>query len=497
MMLESVAAAAALFLFLVLSLPPPVTPHETTLLTDWEIRPTHNPAHAWLPTIIPATVVSTLVANGVLLAGASESPLNESPSEKAYYRDNLLLIPDVNVTGREEYTYDWRPVHPPGLASRRSTNSAEHYLLKLRGLGYKGTLHHKKKKNLLEVKGMWSTTIHDVTEYIGDLSQLHLTIEPPEHPGIVSSSCEARTDPTTSCGQGGDHSLAQDSGAMQFAAGWDWIQGTPDRVTGLYDSASIVRTAGPVYVSSGKVDTVELTGEGSGGPGGSRSATLRPEATVQNLGEAEVTFLLTFELSSLRRGGSVLLPPSQREVTLAPRETKTVTFDDSLLEEVDLWWPHTLGTPNLYDAKFSANQLLGQGGLGLRSRAGKLWDAESLKVGVKTVEAYVDDRTRGRAFKVNGVPLFVKGGNWIATDQMLTLSADRYRYFQEVRMHKSAGLNLIRVWGGGLTEREPFYAACDELGVLVMQEFWMSGDNNGRWGGDYEWPLDHGSCEFF
>jgi len=64
------------------------------------------------------------------------------------------------------------------------------------------------------------------------------------------------------------------------------------------------------------------------------------------------------------------------------------------------------------------------------------------------------------------------------------------RYKDEVNLHKHAGLNLIRVWGGGLTERPEFYEACDEAGMLVMQEFWMSGDNNGRWAGSYDWPTD-------
>ena len=47
------------------------------------------------------------------------------------------------------------------------------------------------------------------------------------------------------------------------------------------------------------------------------------------------------------------------------------------------------------------------------------------------------------------------------------------------------GLNLIRVWGGGGTERPEFYDAADRLGILVLQEFWMTGDNNGRWAGSY------------
>lgn len=58
-------------------------------------------------------------------------------------------------------------------------------------------------------------------------------------------------------------------------------------------------------------------------------------------------------------------------------------------------------------------------------------------------------------------------------------------------LHRAAGLNLIRVWGGGITERRAFFEACDELGIFVMQEFWMTGDNNGRWAGSYDWPLSH------
>ena len=69
------------------------------------------------------------------------------------------------------------------------------------------------------------------------------------------------------------------------------------------------------------------------------------------------------------------------------------------------------------------------------------------------------------------------------------LCDDRPR--REVALHRAAGLDLIRVWGGGIAERPEFYAAADALGVLVMQEFWMTGDNNGRWAGEYSWPLDH------
>lgn len=62
---------------------------------------------------------------------------------------------------------------------------------------------------------------------------------------------------------------------------------------------------------------------------------------------------------------------------------------------------------------------------------------------------------------------------------MLRLS--RERYDAEVRLHRDMNLNLIRVWGGGITERPEFYEACDRYGLLVFQDFWMSGDCNGKW----------------
>ena len=65
------------------------------------------------------------------------------------------------------------------------------------------------------------------------------------------------------------------------------------------------------------------------------------------------------------------------------------------------------------------------------------------------------------------------------------------RYCDELALHRHAGLNLIRVWGGGTAEQDEFYDCADKLGLLVYQEFWMTGDNNGRWAGNFSWPLDH------
>lgn len=81
------------------------------------------------------------------------------------------------------------------------------------------------------------------------------------------------------------------------------------------------------------------------------------------------------------------------------------------------------------------------------------------------------------------------------------LRFSKARYDAEIRFHRDMNLNLIRIWGGALPERPEFYEACDRYGMLVIQDFWMSGDCNGRWldpkKKDDQWtrrqyPDDHG-----
>ncbi|HQT92150.1 MAG TPA: glycoside hydrolase family 2 TIM barrel-domain containing protein, partial [Candidatus Kryptobacter bacterium] len=90
-----------------------------------------------------------------------------------------------------------------------------------------------------------------------------------------------------------------------------------------------------------------------------------------------------------------------------------------------------------------------------------------------------DSRTQSREVLVNGQRIFIKGGDWIVSDAMLRLSPERYD--AEIRFQRDMNLNLIRIWGGGITERPDFYDACDKYGLLVFQDFWMSGDCNGKW----------------
>ena len=146
------------------------------------------------------------------------------------------------------------------------------------------------------------------------------------------------------------------------------------------------------------------------------------------------------------------------------------------LDRPRLWWPVGLGEPNLYRLELT-----------LLSHAQPV-DCLAFDCGIRTLETrptpgpQTQDRWGDWQFVVNGQPFFVKGINWMPADQLLDLPADRYRWLLE--MARDAGIQMIRIWGGGLIETEAFYDVADELGLMVWQDFPIGN------GDSPEWPLD-------
>ena len=164
-------------------------------------------------------------------------------------------------------------------------------------------------------------------------------------------------------------------------------------------------------------------------------------------------------------------------LSIADEETGTALFcsDVSLsqglniirkpftIHNPELWWPNNLGCQNLYS--FTAS---------LR-RGDVLYSVKSRKTGLRTIELVQDKTPEGRTFffKVNGVPVFAKGGNWIPADSFTPrIPACKYRWL--LGSCKTANMNMVRVWGGGIYEPDLFYDLCDSLGLLVWQDFMFS-----------------------
>ena len=129
-----------------------------------------------------------------------------------------------------------------------------------------------------------------------------------------------------------------------------------------------------------------------------------------------------------------------------------------------LWWPNGLGEPALYD--YAVDLVVG--GQVVESRAGRL--------GIREVEIleepFTPEAGPGISFwlKVNGQRVFCKGGNWIPLELWPAEATDEQYDFY---LHKTAeaNFNMLRIWGGGIYERPIFYDLCDELGIMVWQDF--------------------------
>jgi beta-mannosidase len=145
-------------------------------------------------------------------------------------------------------------------------------------------------------------------------------------------------------------------------------------------------------------------------------------------------------------------------VDLVPGEN-TLVFPFEI-DAPKLWWTHNLGEPFLYDFSLSLNE------------GEKVVEQLRDKFGIRTIELITDkdDHGRGFYFKLNGVPVFMKGANYIPQDNFPT-RVNWEGYEKLVRDARDANMNMLRVWGGGIYENDAFYKLCDEYGIMVWQDF--------------------------
>lgn len=134
------------------------------------------------------------------------------------------------------------------------------------------------------------------------------------------------------------------------------------------------------------------------------------------------------------------------------------------LPQARRWFPHGSGDQPLYRVDLQVWDQARE----------ELLDEEGLRCGVRELRfvSHPDDPPGCLPYhlEVNGQPVQIKGWNWVPVDQLYGRPReDCYRHLLQLARH--SGCNLLRVWGGGLLEREVFYRLCDELGLLVWQDF--------------------------
>jgi len=137
------------------------------------------------------------------------------------------------------------------------------------------------------------------------------------------------------------------------------------------------------------------------------------------------------------------------------RAGETVISHVFHVENPSLWWPSGSGEQVLYELK-----------------VGTPTESVTRGIGLRTVELLTDPDEAGSrfAFRINGREIFCRGANWIPADALFSLSS-RQKTEDLLRSAVDAHMNMIRVWGGGFYEQDWFYDLCDQLGLMVWQDF--------------------------
>ena len=128
--------------------------------------------------------------------------------------------------------------------------------------------------------------------------------------------------------------------------------------------------------------------------------------------------------------------------------------------DIRLWWPIGYGEQPLYSYKV---QLVRDGKV-ISEKAGRLAYRE-----VSLEQRVLDTELLSYQLKINGRPVYMKGSNWVPAD-CFTGCVRREKYEKLIDQAVEANLNCLRVWGGGIYEKDVFYDICDERGIMVWQD---------------------------
>lgn len=190
-----------------------------------------------------------------------------------------------------------------------------------------------------------------------------------------------------------------------------------------------------------------------------RIASVYTQTSLANQQRAEVTVFV--ELSAPIAYGmfTVRLDGHARQFPLVNAGKVSLPL---AIKSPRLWWPNGCGAPSLvqFEVELEAD--------------GHVAAYFAGSVGLRSVEQ-VPCRGQGLEdtplqLRINGRSLFIKGVNWVPADACpASMTPERYRLFLE--KFQEAGVNLVRVWGGGLREKSAFYEIADELGLMIIQEF--------------------------
>jgi len=399
--------------------------------------------HNWMPAVVPGTVLNSLVYNKVY-------------PEPYYGLNNKLesgLIPDLYHAGRDFYTYWFR--------TEFNLNKADYtdkkIWMQVDGINYRAEI-WLNGTMVGNIAGMFLQSQINITDYVSFNKKniLAVKVYPVDIPGTIKPKNGKPFGATGEFQNGGNGDIGRNVTQL-MTVGWDFtfLDGIRDRNTGIWKDISIFTTGKailghpfvksglnkPEYNQSRQTISVEVAYPNYLPQNRRQKVKVIGEIKEENIRFEKEVFLFREEV---------------KEVVFTPEE-----FPQLIINNPRLWWPVNKGNQALYN-------------LSLKTEIdGEVTDSISTRFGIREITSTTDTPDNSRTFYVNGKPLFIKGTNWLP-ENMLRTSDERT--YAELRYTAQSGVNMIRFWGGGISESDYFFQLCDESGILVWQEFWLTGD---------------------
>jgi hypothetical protein len=296
-------------------------------------------------------------------------------------------------------------------------------------------------------KGAFRRGIFDISPDVkaGKDAVLAVLVSPQPHPGDPHEH-------TIRDGVGRNGGItAIDGPTFLSTIGWDWIPAIRDRDTGIWQKV-FISASGPVVIKDPLVTTDLPLSKVD-------SADISVQARVENVTDAPQKGVLKGSFGDVTFAQNVEVAPHSSQVVIVdPKSTPAMH-----VEHPKLWWPNGYGPQNLYKLHLSFKV------------DGKTSDSKDVSFGVRKFTYAVPD-SENLTISVNGVRVFIRGGNWGLDEAMKRNPRERLE--AQIRMHQIANMNLIRNWVGQSTS-EDFYELCDKYGILVWDEFFQPNPSDG------------------
>lgn len=450
----------------------PVLDNKWELQGGWELS---DETGEWYDATVPGTVLTTLVQQGVY--------------PDPYFGVNNLVIPDDLC--RKDW---WYRTEFSLSAEQLAKESIE---LLFDGINYRADVMLNGVR-LGDIKGAFVRGKFQIKELAAENNLLTVHIYPPYNPGIPHEESSV-------AGQGPNGGqLCLDGPTFISSEGWDWVPGVRDRNIGIWQPV-YVKVSGGITIGDTRVITDLPLPDIS-------SADVIVETSIKNVlkDDKDVVLKVCLDGKTIEKPVSVPAMSSVR-ITLTSKD-----YPQLHMTEPRLWWPNGYGGQHLYTMDLSCATAEGVSDVqkvsfGVRELSYELTvDTPSKKgariefnptalrgntdifnnryqraagdgVSVPGLRDGVDESVLDfiesdgmepyLVIKVNGVRIFCKGGNWGMDDMMKCTTREHLEPY--LKLHKEAGFTMVRNWTGESTE-EMFYQLCDEYGMLLWNDFWLS-----------------------